>query len=138
MWLVRRTGERDFGQGFHLVDCDEAFRLRDYLNGKDQEFANYKQTAFCREASLKKDRDYALDPDWRHRWEVVMREENNRLRAVIYDLTKQAAPEVLAALRDMLAGWQYIRKVHGDLPGVGWDRAENAAIAAIAKVEGSE
>jgi hypothetical protein len=36
-----------------------------------------------------------------------------------------------------LAGWQYIRRTHGDLYGVGWDRAENKAVAAIAKAEGT-
>lgn len=38
-----------------------------------------------------------------------------------------------AALSDMLAGWQYIRKFHGDLYGVGWDRCEAAAVAALNK-----
>ena len=47
-----------------------------------------------------------------------------------------AAPELLEALKDMLSGWRYLRAVYGDLSGVGWDRAENAAIAAIAKAEG--
>lgn len=44
-----------------------------------------------------------------------------------------AAPDLLAALQDMLSGWQYIRKVHGDLHGVGWDRAQSSAAAAIDK-----
>lgn len=47
-----------------------------------------------------------------------------------------AAPDLLAALEDMLSGWRYIRETHGDLYGVGWDRAENAARAAIAKARG--
>ncbi len=47
-----------------------------------------------------------------------------------------AAPELLDALKDMAAGWRYIRRVHGDLSGVGWDRAQYGAEAAIAKVEG--
>ena len=37
----------------------------------------------------------------------------------------------LDALNDMNNGWQYIRASHGDLYGVGWDRAENKASAAI-------
>lgn len=45
-----------------------------------------------------------------------------------------AAPDLYAALTDMLAGWRYIRDHHGDLPGVGWDRAEEAARAALIKV----
>jgi len=36
------------------------------------------------------------------------------------------------ALTDMLSGWAYIRQTHGDLYGVGWDRAENKASAALA------
>jgi hypothetical protein len=36
-----------------------------------------------------------------------------------------------AALRDMLAGWKYIRRSHGDLYGVGWDRAQDAAEKAL-------
>lgn len=35
--------------------------------------------------------------------------------------------EALEALRDMLSGWKYIRQVHGDLYGVGWDRAQTKA-----------
>ena len=41
--------------------------------------------------------------------------------------------ELLAALRDMLAGWIYIRQMHGDLYGVGWDRAQGKAESAIAR-----
>jgi len=40
--------------------------------------------------------------------------------------------ELVAALTDMRAGWRYIRDVHGDLPGVGWDRCEQSATAALA------
>lgn len=47
-----------------------------------------------------------------------------------------AAPELLDALADMLSGWRYIRETYGDLGGVGWDRAEKAARAAIAKARG--
>ena len=35
------------------------------------------------------------------------------------------------ALEDALGGWRYIRKHHGDLSGVGWDRVEDAARAAL-------
>lgn len=41
--------------------------------------------------------------------------------------------ELVEALRDMLGGWRYIRMVHGDLYGVGWDRAQQKAEQAIAK-----
>jgi len=35
------------------------------------------------------------------------------------------------ALRDMLSGWRYIREAHGDLYGVGWDRAQEKAEQAL-------
>lgn len=47
-----------------------------------------------------------------------------------------ASPELLDALQDMLSGWKYIREKHGDLYGVGWDRAQNKAIEAISKALG--
>lgn len=47
-----------------------------------------------------------------------------------------AAPELLEALQDMLSGWKYIRERHGDLYGVGWDRAQNKAMTAISKALG--
>lgn len=46
----------------------------------------------------------------------ALRAENERLRA---------------ALTDMLAGWRYVRQHHGDLYGVGWDRCEQSAVAAL-------
>ncbi len=36
------------------------------------------------------------------------------------------------ALEDMFSDWRYIRQQYGDLPGVGWDRAENKACAVLA------
>lgn len=47
-----------------------------------------------------------------------------------------AAPDLIEALQDMLSGWKYIRAQHGDLYGVGWERSEQKAIAAIAKALG--
>ena len=43
--------------------------------------------------------------------------------------------ELLEALKDMHSGWKYIRETHGDLYGVGWDRSQEKAEAAIAKAE---
>lgn len=59
---------------------------------------------------------------------VVAAEANARLVA--------AAPDLHEAAADALAGWRYIRQFHGDLPGVGWDRVEQALTAALAKVRG--
>lgn len=36
-----------------------------------------------------------------------------------------------AALKDMHGGWQYIRYSYGDLCGVGWDRCDASARAAL-------
>ena len=43
-----------------------------------------------------------------------------------------------AALADMLAGWRYIRQSHGDLYGVGWDRAQEKAEVALGLQPGQE
>lgn len=48
-----------------------------------------------------------------------------------------AAPELLEAAQDALAGWNYIRAAHGDLYGVGWDRVEKTLSAAITKATGA-
>lgn len=42
---------------------------------------------------------------------------------------------IVEALQDMLAGWKYIRQSHGDLYGVGWDRAQEKAETALAEAE---
>jgi len=42
--------------------------------------------------------------------------------------TKDEAMKLaVEALKDMNCGWKYIREVHGDLYGVGWDRAQEKA-----------
>lgn len=42
------------------------------------------------------------------------------------------------ALIDMLNGWKYIRSTHGDLYGVGWDRAQLKAEQALAMPKDAE
>ena len=47
-------------------------------------------------------------------------------------MTKDEAMKLaVEALEDMNCGWKYIREVHGDLYGVGWDRAQGKADDAI-------
>jgi len=47
-------------------------------------------------------------------------------------MTKDEAMKLaLEALKDMNCGWGYIRESHGDLYGVGWDRAQEKADDAI-------
>lgn len=61
--------------------------------------------------------------------------DRNRLAAEIVDALS-AHPAGDVALRnaalDALSGWQYIRRRHGDLEGVGWDRVESALTSALA------
>lgn len=51
-------------------------------------------------------------------------------------------PMLLDALEDITSGWKYIRSMHGDLYGVGWDRAQdkadNAITALRARLESSK
>jgi hypothetical protein len=54
--------------------------------------------------------------------------EHWRDRAIAAE-AKVATLEV--ALADMLSGWRYIRQSHGDLYGVGWDRAQDRAETAL-------
>lgn len=46
--------------------------------------------------------------------------------------SRKQVGELVEAVEDMLSGWRYIREVHGDLPGVGWDRSESAVRSALA------
>ena len=62
------------------------------------------------------------------RWDRKEIEANAKLIA--------SAPDLLAALEDMYSGWLYIRKMHGDLYGVGWDRSQEKAEAALKKARG--
>lgn len=39
--------------------------------------------------------------------------------------------DLCSALDDMRGGWRYIRHRYGDLEGVGWDRCEASATAAL-------
>jgi len=47
------------------------------------------------------------------------------------DAERQTVRQLREALTDMLNGWRYIRETHGDLAGVGWDRAEQKAFSAL-------
>lgn len=46
--------------------------------------------------------------------------------------------ELVEALEDMNNGLKYIRETHGDLYGVGWDRAQDKAEAALLKAQGEK
>lgn len=47
-------------------------------------------------------------------------------------MTRELLQQAIDALEDMNNGWKYIRSSHGDLYGVGWDRAQGKADDAIA------
>ena len=64
-----------------------------------------------------------------HHEEVV--NEIQSLRTQLAELQKVVDIQK-KALEDMLSGWRYIRQSHGDLYGVGWDRAQDKAEAALA------
>ena len=54
-------------------------------------------------------------------------------------LYREAADEIerlRAAVADMLCGWRYIRQTHGELYGVGWDRAQEKAEKALGIASG--
>jgi hypothetical protein len=43
---------------------------------------------------------------------------------------------LIDAMEDMLNGWRYIRRAHGDLYGVGWDRAQEKMERALEALTG--
>lgn len=61
------------------------------------------------------------------------RDQNDfRRLAAAHLLALEANRQMLVeALEDMNNGWEYIRSTHGDLYGVGWDRAQGKADAAL-------
>ncbi|HCQ7755494.1 hypothetical protein [Citrobacter sp. 50677481] len=78
------------------------------------------------------DEDYIVDATEGH---ILFSAENANKQEI---KLASAAPDLLEALQDMLSGWKYIREQHGDLYGVGWDRAQDKAKAAISKALGEE
>ena len=88
---------------------------------------------------------YVVDDHPSHACLYIKSESHGDVFTTVYLITDKsqydaqlisAAPELLEALKDMLSGWEYIRANHGDLYGVGWDRAQIKALAAIAKALG--
>lgn len=68
---------------------------------------------------------------------ILERKENASYVPVEFARTlERSNAELLEALEDMLSGWKYIRDNHGDLYGVGWERAQGKAESAIAKAKG--
>jgi hypothetical protein len=61
---------------------------------------------------------------------AIMTDHADCLERELITVTEQR-DEAREALRDMLSGWRYIRQVHGDLYGVGWDRSQTKAEKAL-------
>ena len=74
--------------------------------------------------------------EWLHKhkahkdWIILSVSEVAVIRGELLAVERELA-EAREALRDMLSGWRYIRKFHGDLYGVGWDRAQTKAEKAL-------
>lgn len=68
-------------------------------------------------------------------WQQQLDRAKDHLKA---ERIRDAAPELLAALEDMLSGWKYLREHHGELSGVGWDRAQDNAESAIRQARGAQ
>ena len=56
-------------------------------------------------------------------WLAARRTQSEQVRALV------------EAAQDMLSGWRYIRQMHGDLHGVGWDRAQSKVESALAQLK---
>lgn len=68
-------------------------------------------------------------------YEFITNVENKKLAALIVRAVN-SLDALVEALQDSLAGLEYIRLVHGDLSGVGWDRAISAASRALSLASG--
>jgi hypothetical protein len=77
-----------------------------------------------------------------HFWATVAEAERLRLQWTGMKSEVQVCRENTERLRkaatDALAGWMYIRRTHGDLYGVGWDRVQSALVAALNASEGAK
>ena len=78
--------------------------------------------------------DRPVHPMGTAKW-MLTTDEMLRLVATIRAERRELA-RLREAAQDALGGWRYIRRVHGDLDGVGWDRVEQALAAALAGTEG--
>lgn len=66
--------------------------------------------------------------DMHSKGEISIHDRDNIDRNTLISISNE---NLVEALSDMLSGWRYIRQVHGDLPGVGWNRAQIKAERAL-------
>jgi hypothetical protein len=148
MWRLRRKTERGWYDGFHIHTGEEAKGLCETLNKLERKLA---ETRGALDVEIKHHSETTakwngchmdltivlcdLNQAKRERDEARKAAENSKAYKRVLKVTnavlKRERDEAREALRDMLSGWRYIRQVHGDLYGVGWDRAQNKADAAL-------
>jgi hypothetical protein len=94
MWCVRHTGERTFGQGFHLIRGEEAQALCDMLNTRPAPEADVEKVALAIVKALQK-----IEPNVRVD-SLSTEEEDSLARAAIAAMGGEAA--TIAELRAKL------------------------------------
>jgi hypothetical protein len=107
-------------------------RERDEAREAAENSKAYKRVLKVTNAVLKRERDEARAESIR--WQSIAegrgRTDDDDTGKAMSNLIRQR-DEAREALRDMLSGWRYIRQVHGDLYGVGWDRSQIKAEKAL-------
>jgi hypothetical protein len=77
---------------------------------------------------LERQRDEAREKAEQQRKEIVrLNGATNHAGGTPLKIALRERDEAREALSDMLSGWRYIRKTHGDIYGVGWERAQTKA-----------
>lgn len=89
MWCVRQVHDREFGHGFHLVNGEEAARLRDFLNTRiahqpDIALADELRALANAEAEYRRSHDLFGTDDMRtgRAWDA-MRRAGDKARAIL-------------------------------------------------------
>lgn len=126
-WQFGHFGTEAFWIGPNETRVSVAFVPHDCDSARDESRENARRIVACVNAcaGISNPDDYEFS-------RVLTLADEQRATCLKYE---QQRDELLEALKDMNAGWKYIRQMHGDLYGVGWDRAQDKADAAIAKVQ---
>jgi uncharacterized coiled-coil DUF342 family protein len=114
----------NFQHGKYTVDVGDVF---DFARKLERELA-----------AVTEQRDELARQNKLFRNETLIWVDCDAVRKDEYNTVIQQLDEAREALRDMLSGWRYIRKTHGDLYGVGWDRAQNKAEQALQSLTPNE
>ena len=106
-------------RSFHSLAAQESFDSQP----KDLNAANERIAELEAELMMRREQAEGLQNQWVKDTQKIV-----ALEAEVKTLRE--------ALIYMRSGWRYIRAFHGDLYGVGWDRAQDKADAALAAGEG--